>query len=59
MGYISWMEYYQIAKDLYDETGTIHVPAKFEYRGYKIGDWVSRQREIERRNGLSLSENNY
>ena len=52
MSYISWMEYYQVAKELYDETGTINVPAKFEYRGYKIGDWVSRQRGIERRNGL-------
>ena len=52
MGYVSWMEYYQIAKELYAETGTINVPAKFEYRGYKIGDWVSRQRGIERRNGL-------
>lgn len=46
MGYMSWMEYYQVAKELYDETGAINVSTKFEDRGYKIGDWVSRKRGL-------------
>ena len=52
MGYIGWDEYYALAKELYETTGTINVSAKFEYKGYSLGDWISRQRGIERKSGL-------
>ena len=52
MGYISWDEYYALAKEVYETMGTINVPARFEYKGYPLGDWISRQRGIERKNGL-------
>lgn len=52
MGYISWDEYYALAKEVYETTGTINVPARFEYKGFPLGDWISRQRGIERKFGL-------
>ena len=52
MGYISWNEYYALAKEVYETTGTINVPARFEYKGFPLGDWISRQRGIERKSGL-------
>ena len=52
MGYINWDEYYSLAKELYESTGNINVPARFEYKGYPLGDWISRQRGIERKTGL-------
>lgn len=52
MGYISWDDFYALAEELYAATGTINVAARFEYRGYPFGDWISRQRGIERRKGL-------
>jgi hypothetical protein len=52
MEYISWDEYYALAKEVYETTGTINVPARFEYKGFPLGDWISRQRGIERKFGL-------
>lgn len=52
MKYISWNEYYDIAVELYKTTGNINVPARFTYKGYKIGNWLSVQRGIQRKSGL-------
>lgn len=52
MSYISWDEYYNIANEVYKELGTINVPVNFEFKGYSIGNWLSRQRGIERKSGL-------
>ena len=52
MSYISWDEYYNIASEVYKEVGTINVPTNFEFKGYSIGNWISRQRGIERKSGL-------
>lgn len=47
-----WDENYRIAEDLYQDIGTINVRAKYIYKGYSIGNWISRQRGLERRNEL-------
>lgn len=52
MKYIRWDEYYAVAEDLHKKIGTINVPANYIYKGYPIGEWISRQRGIERKNGL-------
>lgn len=52
MGYISWDEYYEIAKEVYETTGTVNVLARFKYKGYHLGNWIAKQRGIERNNGL-------
>ena len=53
MKYIRWDEYYDLAEELFETLGTINVPARFEYKGYPFGDWISRQRGIERKSGLN------
>lgn len=49
MKYIRWDEYYAVAEDLHKKIGTINVPANYIYKGYPIGEWISRQRGIERK----------
>ena len=52
MGYARWDDYYAIAQKLYESIGTINVPVSYEHNGYPIGDWLSRQRGIQRKSGL-------
>ena len=52
MKYIPWEEYYKVAEELYEKLGTINVPTKYKYNGYNIGEWVTRQRGIQRTTGL-------
>lgn len=52
MKYKSWDEYYSVLLQLYRETGSINVPAKYVFAGLKVGEWISRQRGLYKRNLL-------
>ena len=44
MKYKKWDEWYFLAKQLYQEKGSINVTSKFVFKGENIGDWIHKQR---------------
>ena len=52
MKYKGWDEYYTVLLQLFRETGNINVPANYVFAGFKVGEWISRQRGLYKRNLL-------
>ena len=55
---IKWMNYYEMAKQYYEEKGNLQIPLLYEVNGYKLGKWIQTQRSRQRGKGnlLPLSE---
>lgn len=41
-----WLYMYQLYKECVDKLGTPDIPAKYVYKGHKLGSWCSMQRQI-------------
>lgn len=56
MKYRKWEDNYSLAAQLCSEIGTVNVPIDYEYKGYNIGYWISRQRSAYNQNLLRASK---
>lgn len=53
MKYKRWEECYYIAKKYFEMFGNINIPVNYILDGYRIGDWISKQRSSYRKGLLS------
>lgn len=54
----NWIEYYNLLEKYYQEYGNTDVSISYEVNGIKLGQWIATQRQLYKKNELSIERIN-